>query len=65
MTEQFLAPALRPEDDEVEVSLRPRSLDEFVGQPRLKEQIGIALEAARGSGEALDHVLLGGPPGLG
>jgi len=56
---------LAPEEDELEGSLRPRSLDEFVGQERIKEQLGIALEAAKGRGEALDHVLLVGPPGLG
>jgi Holliday junction DNA helicase RuvB len=65
MTEQFLAPALQPQDDEVERSLRPRRFDEFVGQERVKEQLAIALEAARTRGEALDHVLLVGPPGLG
>jgi Holliday junction DNA helicase RuvB len=65
VTEQFLAPAVRPEDDEVERSLRPLRLDEFVGQARVKEQLTIALEAARSRGEALDHVLLVGPPGLG
>jgi Holliday junction DNA helicase RuvB len=65
MTTQFLAPAVRPEDDEVEQTLRPRKLDEFVGQERLKEQLAIALEAASTRGEALDHVLLAGPPGLG
>ena len=59
------AAALAPEDDDLEVSLRPRRLDEFVGQPRLKEQLAIALEAAKGRDEALDHVLLVGPPGLG
>ena len=46
-------------------SLRPRRLDEFVGQERVKEQLAIALEAAKARGEALDHVLLVGPPGLG
>ena len=65
MTEQFLAPALRPDEDELDRSLRPRSLDEFVGQERIKEQLAIALEATRSRGEALDHVLLIGPPGLG
>jgi Holliday junction DNA helicase RuvB len=64
-TTQFLAPNLRDEDEEVERSLRPRRLDEFVGQERMKEQLAIALEAAKGRGEALDHVLLVGPPGLG
>jgi holliday junction DNA helicase RuvB len=62
---QFLAPALREGDEEVEQSLRPRRLDDFVGQERTKEQLEIALEAAKGRGEALDHVLLVGPPGLG
>jgi Holliday junction DNA helicase RuvB len=62
---QFLTPALRDDEEEVEQSLRPRRLDEFVGQARIKEQLSIALEAAKGRGEALDHVLLVGPPGLG
>lgn len=62
---QFLAPVAQPEDDEVERSLRPRRLDDFVGQERVKEQLTIALEAARARGEALDHILLVGPPGLG
>ena len=62
---QFLAPALRPEEDEAERSLRPRRLDDFVGQERVKEQLAIALDAAKARGEALDHVLLAGPPGLG
>jgi Holliday junction DNA helicase RuvB len=62
---QFLAPALRPEEDELDRSLRPRCLEEFVGQERVKEQLGIALQAAKARGEALDHVLLVGPPGLG
>ena len=52
-------------DEELERSLRPRTLDEFIGQERLREQLAIALEAARGRGEALEHVLLAGPPGLG
>jgi Holliday junction DNA helicase RuvB len=65
MTEQFLAPALKAEDDEVERSLRPRRLDDFVGQERLKEQLRVGLDAAQSRGEALDHVLLVGPPGLG
>jgi holliday junction DNA helicase RuvB len=62
---QFLAPALRPEEDELDRSLRPRRLEDFVGQKRVKEQLGIALQAAQARGEALDHVLLVGPPGLG
>src|SRR5438105_12461038 len=62
---QFLAPGVRPDEEELDRSLRPRRLDEFVGQERIKEQLGIALEATRARGEALDHVLLVGPPGLG
>jgi holliday junction DNA helicase RuvB len=62
---QFLAPVLADAEEELERSLRPRSLDDFVGQERVKEQLEIALAAARARGEALDHVLLAGPPGLG
>ena len=65
LTEQFLAPAVLPGRGRARASLRPRSLDEFVGQERVKEQLGISLEATRARGEALDHVLLVGPPGLG
>src|SRR5436309_7844205 len=65
MTSQFLAPVLQEGDEEVERSLRPRRLTEFVGQQRVREQLEIALEATRARGEALDHVLLVGPPGLG
>jgi len=65
VTTQFLAPAARPEEEELERSLRPRRLDDFVGQERIKEQLAVALEATRARGEALDHVLLVGPPGLG
>ena len=65
MSSQFLAPVLQEGDEEVEQSLRPRRLDDFVGQERTKEQLEIALEAAKARGDALDHVLLVGPPGLG
>jgi holliday junction DNA helicase RuvB len=65
VTSQFLAPVIGEGDEEVEQSLRPRRLDDFVGQERTKEQLEIALEAAKGRGDALDHVLLVGPPGLG
>jgi Holliday junction DNA helicase RuvB len=54
-----------PEDAALDLSLRPRTLDDFVGQERAKEQLSVALEAAKGRDEALDHVLLAGPPGLG
>jgi Holliday junction DNA helicase RuvB len=62
---QFLAPVLHADEEELERSLRPRRLAEFVGQERTKEQLSIALEAAKARGDALDHVLLVGPPGLG
>jgi holliday junction DNA helicase RuvB len=53
------------EDARIEASVRPTRLDEYIGQKRVKENIQIAIEAARSRGEALDHVLLYGPPGLG
>jgi holliday junction DNA helicase RuvB len=62
---QFLAPVVVEEDEVFEQTLRPRRLDDFVGQSRVKEQLAIALEAAKRREEALDHVLLVGPPGLG
>jgi Holliday junction DNA helicase RuvB len=62
---QFLAPVLADAEEEVERTLRPRSLADFVGQERVKEQLEIALTAAKARGEALDHLLLAGPPGLG
>jgi Holliday junction DNA helicase RuvB len=65
VSERVTSAVLVPEEEELDSSLRPRSLDEFVGQERVKEQLAIALEAAKGRGEALDHVLLAGPPGLG
>ena len=59
------AAAVLPEEEELERSLRPRRLDDFVGPESVKEQLAIALAAAKARGEALDHVLLVGPPGLG
>ncbi|HXV96058.1 MAG TPA: Holliday junction branch migration DNA helicase RuvB [Gaiellaceae bacterium] len=65
MSERVTTAVLAADEEELDGSLRPRSLEEFVGQERVKEQLAIALEAAKGRGEALDHVLLAGPPGLG
>ncbi|HEX6390610.1 MAG TPA: Holliday junction branch migration DNA helicase RuvB [Solirubrobacteraceae bacterium] len=66
MSERIQTPDLEDvAEDELERTLRPRTLDEFVGQPALKEQLRVAVEAACARGEALDHVLLAGPPGLG
>jgi Holliday junction DNA helicase RuvB len=62
---QFLAPVVGPDEEDLEQSLRPRRLTEFVGQERIKNQLAIALTAAKARDEALDHVLLVGPPGLG
>ncbi len=53
------------EDDLVEATIRPQRLAEYLGQVTVREQLGIAIEAARGRGDALDHVLIFGPPGLG
>jgi Holliday junction DNA helicase RuvB len=63
--EGLLAGPVDPLDVEVETSLRPRHLGDFVGQERLKERLRIAIDAARMLGRSLDHVLLSGPPGLG
>jgi Holliday junction DNA helicase RuvB len=54
-----------PEERAAEAALRPRSLGEFVGQERVREQLGLVLDAAKGRGSTPDHVLLSGPPGLG
>lgn len=53
------------EDSDIENSLRPKTLDDYIGQEKVKENLRIYIEAAKGRGEALDHVLIYGPPGLG
>jgi len=63
--ERIASPELTQRDAEIELSLRPRRLREFIGQDKAKENLAVYIEAARGRGEALDHVLLYGPPGLG
>lgn len=60
-----LDPKLKLEDKETELSLRPKKLTEFIGQKKLKEQLAVFIAAARKRGEALDHILFYGPPGLG
>ncbi|MBX9601835.1 MAG: AAA family ATPase, partial [Bryobacteraceae bacterium] len=55
----------RDEERQFETALRPSRLDDFAGQTKVKENLAIAIEAARRRGEAMDHVLLYGPPGLG
>src|SRR4051812_38802916 len=61
----IVSAAAREEERQFEASLRPKRLVDFTGQPKLKENLAIAIEAAKQRGEALDHVLLYGPPGLG
>ncbi|MBV8820797.1 MAG: Holliday junction branch migration DNA helicase RuvB, partial [Acidobacteriaceae bacterium] len=61
----IVSPIGGEEDKLLEVSLRPQKLQDFTGQSRLKENLAIAIEAAKRRGEAMDHVLLYGPPGLG
>lgn len=64
--DRFLSPGSEgPEEERAQNTLRPHSLDEFIGQEKEKNKLRIALQAARGRGEALDHLLLSGPPGLG
>src|SRR5258708_958057 len=66
MREQGIVSAsLREEERQFEAALRPTRLSDFAGQPKLKENLAIAIEAAKRRGEAMDHVLLYGPPGLG
>ena len=62
---RIVAPDYVPEDADLETSLRPRVLTDYIGQEKVIENLRIYIEAARGRGEALDHVLLYGPPGLG
>ena len=65
-TDRLIAPiADSPQEEQVERALRPRTLAEYVGQAKAREQLEIFISAARKRSEALDHVLLFGPPGLG
>ncbi|MDQ3206922.1 MAG: Holliday junction branch migration DNA helicase RuvB [Pseudomonadota bacterium] len=63
--DRLIAPAATREDDALEASIRPRLLSEYLGQQPVREQMKIFIEAAKGRGEAMDHVLIFGPPGLG
>lgn len=62
---RIVASEYSPEDSEVETSLRPRTMSDYIGQEKAKENLAVYIEAAKGRNEALDHVLLYGPPGLG
>lgn len=65
MADKYLDPKLKSEDKEIELSIRPKTLAEFIGQKKLKDQLDIFIRAARQRGEQLDHILFYGPPGLG
>jgi Holliday junction DNA helicase RuvB len=63
--ERMVSPKLRDEDYVLDTSLRPHRLEEYIGQDKMKASLGVFIEAARNRGEAMDHILLYGPPGLG
>ena len=63
--ERIITSSMKEEDFDIENSLRPKSLDEYLGQEKSKEQLRIFIDAAKSRSESLDHVLLYGPPGLG
>ncbi len=63
--ERLVSARLTPDDLEIDRSLRPKRLVDYLGQPKVKESLGVLIEAAAGRNEPLDHVLLSGPPGLG
>ncbi|MBS0169316.1 MAG: Holliday junction branch migration DNA helicase RuvB [Nitrospira sp.] len=65
MSERTVSTQLTDDERGLEAALRPQSLQEYVGQPRMKESLGICIEAAKRRGEALDHAIFYGPPGLG
>src|SRR5512143_1931746 len=62
---RLITPSRVDEEAQFEAGLRPRTLDDYIGQDRVRENLHVSIEAARQRGEALDHVLLYGPPGLG
>lgn len=65
-TDRLIAPlAESPREDAMDRAIRPKTLDEYVGQKAVREQMAIFLQAAKGRGEPLDHTLIFGPPGLG
>jgi holliday junction DNA helicase RuvB len=64
-TKRVVTPKSRPDDAQLERSLRPRRIGEYIGQDRVKSTLSVFIEAARRRGESLDHILLYGPPGLG
>ncbi len=65
MTDRIVSPQVKQDELALDLSLRPKRLDEYIGQDKVKENLKILLEAAKGRGEAIDHILIYGPPGLG
>src|ERR687895_2772055 len=65
MNDRVITPARTDEEAQYEAGLRPRTLDYYIGQDHVRDNLHVSVAAARGRGEALDHVLLYGPPGLG
>ena len=62
---RMITPDFTSDDNDIEVSLRPKVLSDYIGQEKVKENLEVYIKAASSRGEALDHVLLYGPPGLG
>jgi Holliday junction DNA helicase RuvB len=65
MPDRIVSPTVRQEELALDLSLRPKKLDEYIGQDKVKENLRILLQAAKQRNEAVDHILLYGPPGLG
>ena len=65
ITDRIVTTSYSPEDSDTEISLRPKTIDDYVGQEKAKDNLKVYIDAARLRGESLDHVLLYGPPGLG
>ena len=65
MSDRIVSPKPTEDEGKFELSLRPKRIDEYIGQDKVKENLKILIEAAKSRGEAIDHVLLYGPPGLG
>lgn len=63
--DRLIGAASQPREEQLDRAVRPKRLDEYIGQPAVREQMGIFIEAAKGRSEALDHTLIFGPPGLG
>ena len=65
MDDERIVSSRQMQEDETESSLRPKSMEDYIGQSKVKENLQIFIEAAKQRGEPLDHTLLYGPPGLG